>query len=321
MKEAAFVARNAQKWGRMEASKGATPDEIASQFIELTDDLAYATTFYPNTDTELYLHGITRNKFLHLYKNSKVSKSRFFNFWFHEIPELVALNYKQLLLAAAVFLVAIFIGAFSAANDDSFVRLILGDKYVDLTLKNIDNGDPMAIYKSMGATESFLSITFNNIRVSFFAFVLGIIFSAGSVIVLLSNGIMLGAFQYFFYSKGLLLTSILSIWIHGTIEITSIIVAGGAGIVMGKSLLLPGSYPRAVAFMKGALDGVKIVVGLIPFFIIAGFFEGFITRHTFMPPGVSISLIGISLVLMITYFLILPYKQLKQKRNGKAKPA
>ena len=132
---------------------------------------------------------------------------------------------------------------------------------------------------------------------------------------------MLGAFQYFFYSKGLLLTSILSIWIHGTIEITSIIVAGGAGIVMGKSLLLPGSYPRAVAFMKGALDGVKIVVGLIPFFIIAGFFEGFITRHTFMPSGVSISLIGISLVLMITYFIILPYKQLKQKRNGKAKPA
>lgn len=315
MKEAAFVSKNTNKWKKMEMKSGLTPDEIASQFVELTDDLAYASTFYPGTDTESYLHGITRNKFLHLYKNGKLSSNRFRDFWFREIPELIAMHHKEIIISLVLFLIAGFIGAFSAANDVTFVRLILGDDYVNQTLKNIENGDPMAIYRTMGATESFLSITINNIKVSFVAFVLGVFFSVGTIMIILNNGIMLGAFQYFFYQKGLLLTSVLSIWIHGTIEITSIIIAGGAGIVMGNSLLLPGSYPRAYSFRKGAVDGVKIAVSLVPFFIIAGFFEGFVTRHTFMPAWLSIAIIAISLILVVTYFIILPYKTIKKTKT------
>lgn len=315
MKEAAFVSKNSEKWKRMEKKSGITPDEIASQFVELTDDLSYASTFYPGTDTESYLHGITRNKFLHLYKNSKLARNSFRDFWFREIPGLVAIHRKEMILSLILFFVAAFIGAFSAAHDVNFVRLILGDEYVNLTLKNIERGDPMAIYKTMGATESFLFITINNIKVAFLAFVLGVFFSAGTVMIIMSNGIMIGAFQYFFYQKGLLITSVLSVWIHGTIEITSVIIAGGAGIVMGNSLLMPGSFPRSYAFRKGAADGVKIAVSLVPFFIIAGLLEGFVTRHTFMPAWISISIITISLFLVVTYFIILPYKTIKKSKT------
>ena len=318
MKEAAFTRKNADKWKAIEEVQHPTPDNVASQFIELTDDLSYARTFYPDSKTEAYLNQLTSFKFIHLYKNQKLNRGRFRSFWFREIPLLIAEHKRQLLLSLLFFSIGIFIGAFSAANDETFVRLILGDEYMLRTTENIEKGDPMAIYKSYDASGSFIFITTNNIKVSFIAFVAGIFISAGSIMLLLSNGIMLGAFQFFFYQKGLLFTSVLSIWVHGTLEITSIVIAGGAGIVMGNSILFPGSYPRGYAFRKGASDGLKIIISLVPFFIIAGFLEGFVTRHTFMPLWISSSIILISIAFVITYFILIPYR-LFTKQNKPVK--
>ena len=120
-------------------------------------------------------------------------------------------------------------GILSAANDSMFVRLILGDAYVNMTEVNIESGDPMAVYKEMREFEMFLAITFNNVRVSFMAFVAGLLASFGTGFILLSNGIMVGAFQYFFYQKGLLGEALSVIYIHGTLELSAIVIAGGAG--------------------------------------------------------------------------------------------
>ena len=65
-------------------------------------------------------------------------------------------------------------GALSAANDDSFVRLILGDHYVNMTLENIENGDPVAVYKSGSNWGGFIAITLNSLYVGIQSFVYGI---------------------------------------------------------------------------------------------------------------------------------------------------
>jgi len=317
MKEAAFVSKNSVRWKEIEEGENLTPDQVASHYIELTDELSYARTFYPGSKTESYLNQLTSLKFMSLYKNRKLYRGRFLSFWGKEIPLMVAEHRKQLLYSFLFFTLGILIGVFSAANDETYIRLILGDEYLNKTLENIGKGDPMSIYKSYDASSSFLFITSNNIKVSFIAFVAGIMISAGSIFLLMSNGIMLGAFQYFFYQKGLLFTSVLSIWVHGTLEITSIIIAGGAGIVLGNSILFPGSFPRGYAFRKGASDGVKLVVSLVPFFIFAGFLEGFVTRHTFMPVWISSSIILISLAVVFTYFIWIPYRLSNKYNNPK----
>ena len=86
-------------------------------------------------------------------------------------------------------------------------------------------------------------------RVSFIAFAFGLFFSAGTLWILFSNGMMIGAFEYFFYKYGLLAHSVMSVWAHGTFEITSVIIAGAAGLIMGNSFLFPGTYP--VCFLSG----------------------------------------------------------------------
>ncbi len=312
MKQSVFVKNNQAKWGEFE-SRLANPntvssDELSLIYLHLTEDLAFAKANYPGTKLHTYLNRLALKIHGIVYKNKKESKNRFRHFWAVEVPLEMRRSYKFLIISFLIMALGAFIGALSSAYDETFVRLILSDGYVDMTLQNIKDGDPMGVYKSADSGIMFLGITSNNIRVSFLAFVMGLLFSVGTGYVLFQNGVMLGAFHYLFFKEGLFDSTILTIWLHGTIEIWSIVVAGAAGLVVGSSFMFPGTYPRLYAFRKGAKRGLKLVVGLVPFFICAGFIESFITRHTEWPLWMKLVLIGLSLLLIVVYFFILPFK-------------
>ena len=293
-------------------------DTLASNYVILSDDLSYAKTFYPGSDVEKYLNQLISVYQINIYGKGEQSESRgMLTFWGHEFPLLLYRERRTLLFALLLFLFSAVIGVFSTAHDESFVRSILGDAYVERTISNIENGTPMGIYASGDELDMFVMITTNNIKVAFVAFVFGILFSAGTLWILFTNGLMVGAFQYFFFQQGLLLHSVLSVWAHGTFEITSIIIAGGAGLVMGNSFLFPGTYRRMYSFKEGALRGIKIVTGLIPFFVIAGWIESFITRYADSYPVVGAAAIILSLGGVIGYFIVYPYYLHKNELHGK----
>ncbi len=310
MREAAFVKQNKEKWMAFEKAinfnSHSAPDELANGYIHLTNDLAYAQTYYAESKTLLYLNSLASQAHQKIYKNKKEGRNRVIDFWKTEFPLFFRQYHKTLGVAFLIFAAAAAIGSISAINDPSFVRLILGDAYVNQTLNNIANGDPTAIYKGGSEIGSFLGITINNIRVAFLAFAFGVITSIGTAYILFSNGVMLGAFITFFYTKGVFFEANKQIWLHGTIEISVIIIAGCAGLIMGNSILFPKTYSRRVSFMKGAKDGLKVVVSTLPFFIIAGFIEGFITRYSNMPAWLAFTIIGTSLALILFYYIVYP---------------
>jgi uncharacterized membrane protein SpoIIM required for sporulation len=312
VREVTFLKKNADKWKEVEAFLASkdkvNPDKLADLFIELTDDLSYSRTFYPGSKTTQYLNSITAKVHQSIYKSKKERKERFIRFWKYEAPLIFYKHRMEIIISFTIFFIAMLIGVVSSAGDSGFVRMIMGDSYVNITLENIDKGDPMAVYKKMNGVDMFLGITFNNIRVSFFAFMMGLLVSFGTAWILMSNGIMLGAFQYFFHIHGLLIQSVLVIWIHGTLEISAIIIAGAAGITLGNSILFPGTYSRSQSFMIGAKEGLKMIVSLIPIFIVAGFLESFVTRYTGMPVFLSLTIILGSLTFVVWYFLIYPAK-------------
>lgn len=318
MREAAFVKQNKDKWATFENALGnktnLTPDKLSDLYIEITDHLSYAKTFYSGSNTEIYLNSLASQAHQKIYKTKKEPKNRVLDFWKTEFPLLFYNYQRELLIAFLVFAFFALVGAFSSANEGEFVRSILGDNYVNMTLDNIEKGDPMAVYKQMGEFNMFLGITINNIRVALMAFAFGILLGVGTLYVMLRNGIMLGSFQYFFYDKGLLWESARSIWIHGTIEISVIIIAGCAGLVLANGMLFPGTYTRLESFKRGVKDGLKIMLSTIPFFIIAGFLEGFVTRHTEMPDALAILIILGSLALILFYYVIYPIRLHKKEQ-------
>jgi uncharacterized membrane protein SpoIIM required for sporulation len=310
MREAAFIKQNTEKWKEIEnepvtGSDRANPDVLTDHFIELTDDLSYARTFYPTSPVTRYLNGLAATMHRRLMSNKREERSRFVQFWKIELPLLFRKSHRLLLVSFLIFLVAAALGWVSAAHDEQFVRLILGDDYVNMTLENIRKGDPLAVYKGSGQADMFMGITINNIRVSFIAFILGLLASFGTIAIMFQNGVMLGAFQYFFYERGLLLPSVLTIWIHGTLEISAIVIAGSAGLTLGNSLLFPGTWSRLESFKRGAKQGLKIVIGLVPVFITAGFLESFVTRLP-LHPVVSSAIILTSATFIVWYFIIYP---------------
>ncbi|MCB0493878.1 MAG: stage II sporulation protein M [Cyclobacteriaceae bacterium] len=316
MREANFIKQNKPRWEEFEKivsqQKQAPPDQLAELFIQITDDLSFSHTQYPKSRTTQYLNALASKIHLEIYKNKREDKNRFITFWKIELPHIMYEAQKPFFYAFLIFMIAGVIGAVSTAYDDTFVRLILGDGYVNMTLENIKNGNPTQVYSGSGAMEMFFQITLNNILVSFKVFVYGFFASIGTGFYLFYNGLMVGTFLMFFFQESELAQALPVIMLHGTIELTSIVIAAAAGFTMGNSLLFPGTYSRLASFKMGALKGLKIVVGLVPFFILAGFIESFITRYAFMHWSLKTMIIGASAILMIYYFIIYP---IQLKRN------
>jgi len=311
MREAAFTKQNIQRWQSYEqllSSDSISPEKKSEIFIQLTDDLSFARTQYPKSEITHYLNTLASKVHQQIYKNKKEEKKRFLTFWTLELPQLFSTLRRPMLYSFAITFIATCIGFLSTLGDDSFSRLIMGDAYINMTMENIKHGDPTGVYAKGDQLDMFFAITFNNIRVSFTAFAAGIICSIGTGYLLFQNGVMLGSFFTLFYQQKLLFDSVLVVMLHGTLEISAIIIAGGAGIRMGNSILFPGTYSRMDSFKMGAKDGLKVIMGLMPIFIVAGFIESFVTRYSNMPLIVKLLIIGLSLLFIVYYFIIYPQR-------------
>ena len=248
---------------------------------------------------------------------SVFSWKAFFGFFTETFPKAMFATRRSMLISAIIFTLSFIVGAFTAAQDPDFAREILSEEYVNKTEDNIAKGDPMAIYKDSGELEMFLAIAFNNIRVVVITFLLGILSSIGTLLIMISNGVMVGVFQYFFIERDLFWTSFLTIWTHGTIEIACIIVAGGAGMQLGKGLLFPGTYSRVEAFKMSAKTALIVIAGTFPLVVIAAFIESFQTRHTEINDFLKFGFILFCLAFVIFYFLWYPrYKSKKLDDKG-----
>ncbi|GEM_PF-27285 len=382
MKESVFIEKNKKKWHEFEKqsnSKETDPDKLSELFIQMTEDLSHARTFYPKRSVRVYLNYLAQKAYdsLNLKKTKRTKKipkltselkiiaallflfgfflgflagfeksvgtkliigvlagaffatpiliSRLRDFFFYSLPIEMYRSRKQLLVAFVTFTLFSLIGVISSFIDNDFARIVMGDAYVDMTLDNIDSGDPMAVYKKdyFGNTRDEFSMAFqitaNNIFVALLTFILGVIFSIGTVIQMVRNGIMFGAFLTFTYLQGVFSQSFLVIMIHGTLEISVLVIAGCAGLVMGNGLLFPKTYSRIQSFQITAKRGAKVFLGTVPIFIVAGFLEGYVTRHSEMPDFVKWMIIITSFSFIIFYFVIYPYMLINRIGKGHIK--
>lgn len=312
MREVAFIKQNKQKWLDFEQAifgkAKKNPDEMASLYIHLVNDLAYAQTYYPKSKTVVYLNYLASQLFQKIYKTKRTEKSRITTFFKTEVPLIVYQYRRYLLYAFALFFATLALGVVSARYDENFVRLILGDDYVNMTLENIKKGNPVAVYKSGSNWGSFIGITLNNLFVGAKCYLYGIFGGIGTFYISLQNALMLGSFQYFFYQQGVFWQSVRGIWIHGSMEIFAIVIETAAGFILGASLLFPRTYSRMNSFKIGFKDSFKIFLSTFPFTIAAGFLEGFITRYSIeMPNWLSSFIILFTLSVISFYYLVYPF--------------
>ena len=311
MKETKFIDENKKKWNRFEElyeSKSNDPEELSELYMDITDDLSYAQTFYKRRTVRVYLNQLAQKVYTGVHKQKGESLKKFITVWQKSLPLEIYRSRKNLLFALIAFSVYVLLGAFTTYMDPEFPRDVLGDAYVDQTIINIQNGNPLAIYEDDNQMAMFIHITTNNLKVAFLTFFVGFFFTLGTHMLLFYNGVMLGAFQYFFHIKGLLITSFLGIWIHGAFEISAIVLAGGAGITAGNGLLFPKSYSRMQSLQLSTKRGLKIMLSLVPFIIAAGFLESFVTaNYQELPNWSKFAIIMFSFAIILFVYVIYPF--------------
>ena len=323
MREARFIKKNVAKWTEYQKTATNNPDEMADRFITLLDDLSYAKTFYPHSKVTRWINSIAAGIYQNIYQNKKEKYSRIGQFWKYELPLLFRRYHKTLLFTFVLFVLFVGVGVVSSMSDSNYAPDYFDNMvqrgYYEKTLQNIQKGDPFGVYKDHNPFSMFVGIAYNNIGVAFRAVLFGVLFGIGTIVLMWQTGLMLGCFQYIFFSQGLGWQSVLVIWVHGTLEISAIVIASCAGFILGFGCLFPGTYTRLQSFLRAAKDAMKICISLIPIFIVAAFFESYVTHlmsNTFdkdpsnigLPVPFSVLILLSSLIFIIWYFVLYPLK-------------
>jgi uncharacterized membrane protein SpoIIM required for sporulation len=287
MRETQFIRQNEQKWAGFEELLGEKSPEAAplhDMFVQVTDDLAHAQTFYPSRRVRAYLNGLAQNVFTRLYQRRRspvqAFGKRFKHLLLEKLPQVVYESRRDFTVSVILFLIAWLIGAFSSYMDTEFPKIVLGEGYVRMSIENMKSNDPMKVYKTSPHFDMAGYIMLNNIFVTFRYFVMGIFSGIGSAALMMYEGVRLGAFFELFRQMGHWKEAQLTVWMHGALEISAIIIGTAAGITMGKGWLFPGTYSRYQSFKRAAKRGIIIMAGVTIMLIFAALIEGFVTRYT-----------------------------------------
>src|SRR5262249_39040458 len=140
----------------------------------------------------------------------------------------------------------------------------------------------------------------NNITVCFAEFAMGITAGLGTIYLLLTNGLLMGVISAACWQGGMSGQLWSFVAPHGVLELPAIFIAGGAGLLIGRGLLFPGSLSRRDSLVYYGGQAGRLILGIVPVLVIAGTIEGFISPSSFSPIG-KFALAGVIASLFTMY--------------------
>lgn len=285
-----FVTRRRPDWTRLEQSlerlrtKQLHLDELTTLdllYRRAAADLAHAQAAFPDTDVSRFLNQLCGKAYAAIYRARPPSFASVRRFFADTFPGAVqaTLGYTQ--LAAGLLLLGVVLGATTVAVDPSSAQPILGPELLDF-LKRRELWTDTALTTHTPA-EMATTIFLNNLRVTFSAFAAGVTLGIGTVILVVYNGLFLGATAAacFQYELGAGILNFITA--HGPVELSIIAITSGGGLVIGHALIDPGERPRGEYVRERARLAVQLVLGCAPFLVAIGIVEGFVSPGTFFP--------------------------------------
>jgi uncharacterized membrane protein SpoIIM required for sporulation len=259
--------------------------ELGRLYRRAASDLAYVRTHLPDPGVLRRLNDLVGRAHGFVYVSEKGGGAGLIDFYWREFPLLLRKYRAFVLVAWGIFLA----GALFALSRPDLQPFIVPKEY---STPHIG-----------GASSPYASgyITQNNIRVALMAFALGIPLGVATLLLLFSNGMMLGGAGILIAQKGQSAGFWPCIAPHGVLELSAIMIAGAAGMILGWTLLHPGDLPRGKALALAAADAVRLLAGTIPMFVVAGTIEGFVSFSS-LSPYLKLLVSALSAAAMALYF-------------------
>ena len=207
------------------------------------------------------------------------------------------------LTAFALFVAGAAAGILLAGTDPGFERFILSGNMMDTIERREMWTHGIVAVKPYAST----AIMTNNIAVSLAACATGMLAGIGPAVMMLFNGLLIGVVGSACARAGMGVALWSFVAPHGVLELPAIFIAGGAGLLLGKGMLFPGTLPRRDSIAEAGRDAVRLLLGVLPVLVVAGVIEGFISP-TATPPVVKFA-IGASLFVLLTFYLARGWRQ------------
>ncbi len=312
MKEELFIKANSNTWRELENlsltinKKGikALPSNEVKKFLisfrQCSHHLAYARTHYPGSSVVNYLNSLLSKCHSHVYAVRKISPGQFFIYIGYEFPRLLKEHKWFVLSSFGCFLFGALLSLILVLANSENANMFLPATMVEGVKSGAAGSGGQWNYPLMSSY-----IMFNNISVSLRAFVFGITLGLGTIYVLFMNGALLGALTALIYVYGNPKHYWSLILPHGVIELTAIFISGAAGLIIAKSMLLPGEFTRKHALISGAKEAISLVMGVVLMLVIAGIIEGFFTPLD-ISENVKLAFAAVTAIASAVYFAV-PY--------------
>ena len=303
-----FLESRLGKWKRLEdlttrASRfrlsnlsGKEVREFGQLYRRTAADLAIAREEVRDQRLVNYLNHLVGRAHGAIYRSESSGFGVFVTFFRYEFPAVFRKTFRYTLTAFTVFMLSAVFAYVACFFDESFADRVDPGRREKVTshinwTEDVNRANPLA------AT----SIQKNNITVTFLAFAGGVLVGVGTLWVLFTNGLLLGivfelCIRHRFWEIPIFVSA------HGVIELTAIFIAGGAGLLIGKALLMPGDLRRIDALVENGRLAIKLILGCIPMLLTAGLIEGFISP-AHIPAAYKFSISAMSALLMAMYFM------------------
>ena len=275
--------------------------ELGRIYRRTASDLAIARAESRDPRLINYLNSLVIRAHGRIYRADAQGYGRIPRFFTRDFPLAFRRTWRYTATAFGVFMVFSLIAFFGTRHDPDFSEFAgIPSGFREVVINQRTHWwEDLNKANQVGSSQIFT----NNIRVTFYAFALGALFGLGTLYVLAFNGAMVGAILALTYRAGFgndLATFMVG---HGVIELSCIFISGGAGLLIGTALLMPGDLSRGDALKSRGMEAVRLIVGCVPLLVVAGIIEGFISPQP-ISPLIKISIGVITGIAMYSYLLL-----------------
>lgn len=303
-----WVQKREAHWARLEALVAAckgrhvgalsTSDlrELAQLYRQTAADLATAREDPSSRRLAAYLNQLLGRAHNLVYAGRQRERGSVLSFYTRTVPRTFRETWGYTAAAVAILAAGALAGAVLAATSPGFERFILGGEMLDTIERREMWTHSILPIKPLASA----GITANNLSVSIITYASGMLAGLGTFYIMAMNGLLLGVLGTVCHQAGMSVALWSFVAPHGTLELPAIVMAGGAGLVVARSLVVAGDRPRRDALVEAGRTSLRLFGGVIPLLLVAGLIEGFVSP-TGLEPAAKFLIGGAMFTLLAAY--------------------
>ena len=271
--------------------------ELGLLYRQTASDLAAVREDVSSRQLSRFLNQLLGQAHNLIYMTRRSRPKGVLHFYAAGFPRIFRATFPYTIAAVTLFLAGAMAGLLLALFDQGFERYVLGGAMVD-TIERREMWTHSILSMKPVASSAIMT---NNLMVSFSAFAAGITAGVGTVYMMVFNGLLIGVIGAACWRTGLSLQLWSFVAPHGVLELPAIFIAGGAGLMLARGMLFPGTLTRRDSLAQAGGQSVRLLMGAVPLLVIAGVIEGFVSP-TLLPPGLKF-LLAASLGTLLVFYL------------------